>query len=400
MPLAVVVDRATASAAEIVAAALHDHKRAAIVGSRTFGKASIQAVVPARRRRWRVKLTIATYRTPNGARPARPWRAPGRAGAHALMVRRRRGGARCLVSDRRRAAARRLRRASAVGASSSRSRSSTRAAARARPSLGPRRRAGRARRRRGGAAERGSSSGSAARRHRCCCAALLVERGVARAFPRTRCDEARRASAASPTASTRAADLRDLDAVTVDPPDARDFDDAISVAREGDGVRVYVHIADVAVHVRRDGALDREAARRALSVYVPGQVEPMLPHELSTGVCACAGEVATGVRDGRGARRRRTARRAAFPAQPDPLPTRVSTTTRPTRSSTGAPAHAEAASCCARPIVSPRDLRARRFARGALAIGRASSPSSSPTVGSRARAGRRSRARTRWSRSS
>jgi carboxyl-terminal processing protease len=65
MPLVVVVDRATASAAEIVAAALSEHKRAKIVGTRTFGKASIQAVVPVAGG-GAVKLTVATYRTPNG----------------------------------------------------------------------------------------------------------------------------------------------------------------------------------------------------------------------------------------------------------------------------------------------------------------------------------------------
>jgi carboxyl-terminal processing protease len=65
MPLVVVVDRATASAAEIVAAALRDNKRAKIVGTRTFGKASIQAVV-AVPGGGAVKVTVATYRTPNG----------------------------------------------------------------------------------------------------------------------------------------------------------------------------------------------------------------------------------------------------------------------------------------------------------------------------------------------
>jgi carboxyl-terminal processing protease len=65
MPLVVVVDRATASAAEIVAAALSENKRAKIVGTRTFGKASIQAIV-AVPGGGAVKLTVATYRTPNG----------------------------------------------------------------------------------------------------------------------------------------------------------------------------------------------------------------------------------------------------------------------------------------------------------------------------------------------
>jgi carboxyl-terminal processing protease len=65
MPLVVVMDRATASAAEIVAAALSENKRAKTVGTRTYGKASIQAVVPVPGG-GAVKLTVATYRTPNG----------------------------------------------------------------------------------------------------------------------------------------------------------------------------------------------------------------------------------------------------------------------------------------------------------------------------------------------
>jgi carboxyl-terminal processing protease len=65
MPLVVVVDRATASAAELVAAALGENKRAKIVGTRTFGKSSIQAVVPVPGG-GAVKLTVAEYRTPNG----------------------------------------------------------------------------------------------------------------------------------------------------------------------------------------------------------------------------------------------------------------------------------------------------------------------------------------------
>jgi len=65
MPLVVVVDRATASAAELVAAALGENKRAKIVGTRTFGKSSIQAVVPVPGG-GAVKLTVAEYLTPNG----------------------------------------------------------------------------------------------------------------------------------------------------------------------------------------------------------------------------------------------------------------------------------------------------------------------------------------------
>ena len=82
------------------------------------------------------------------------------------------------------------------------------------------------------------------------------------------------------------ADLRDLLTFTIDPDGAKDFDDAISIRREGDGLRVWVHIADVARYVAAGSALDRDAAERALSVYVPGLVEPMLPERLSNGLCS------------------------------------------------------------------------------------------------------------------
>jgi ribonuclease R len=82
-------------------------------------------------------------------------------------------------------------------------------------------------------------------------------------------------------------DLRDLPTFTIDPPTAQDFDDAISAERlEDGGVRVWVHIADVAAHVRPGSHVDREAFRRSTSVYVPGLVEPMLPEALSNQACS------------------------------------------------------------------------------------------------------------------
>ena len=81
-------------------------------------------------------------------------------------------------------------------------------------------------------------------------------------------------------------DLRGLNAFTIDPESAKDFDDAISMALEGDGLRAWVHIADVAHHLPAGAALDRDAADRSFSVYVPGLVEPMLPEELSNDLCS------------------------------------------------------------------------------------------------------------------
>src|SRR2546421_3855294 len=81
-------------------------------------------------------------------------------------------------------------------------------------------------------------------------------------------------------------ELRGEFIVTVDPDDARDFDDAIHVEKIGGGWRLGVHIADVAAYVEPDSPLDREARRRGNSVYLPDRVVPMLPERLSNGVCS------------------------------------------------------------------------------------------------------------------
>ena len=81
-------------------------------------------------------------------------------------------------------------------------------------------------------------------------------------------------------------DLREEFIVTIDPDDARDFDDAIQVEKTDSGWRLGVHIADVAAYVEPGSALDREARRRGNSVYLPDRVIPMLPERLSNGVCS------------------------------------------------------------------------------------------------------------------
>lgn len=82
-------------------------------------------------------------------------------------------------------------------------------------------------------------------------------------------------------------DLRNLVTITIDPQDARDFDDAISLTRLEDGVvELGVHIADVAYFVQPESDLDVEARQRGNSVYLPGLVVPMLPELLSNGVCS------------------------------------------------------------------------------------------------------------------
>src|ERR1700756_1868226 len=81
-------------------------------------------------------------------------------------------------------------------------------------------------------------------------------------------------------------DLRHLPVFTIDPDDARDFDDAIHVVPIDDGWEVGVHIADVSHYVRPHSALDQEAYQRGNSVYLPDRVIPMLPERLSNGVCS------------------------------------------------------------------------------------------------------------------
>jgi ribonuclease R len=81
-------------------------------------------------------------------------------------------------------------------------------------------------------------------------------------------------------------DLRELEAYTIDPPDAKDFDDAVSVEVQSDGWKVYVHIADVTHYVHPDGPIDSEARFRSTSVYLPSGVLPMLPPKLSEDLCS------------------------------------------------------------------------------------------------------------------
>ncbi|MBK6952597.1 MAG: ribonuclease R [Crocinitomicaceae bacterium] len=118
--------------------------------------------------------------------------------------------------------------------------------------------------------------------------AILVSNGIKFTFPDEVLDEANQISINLPQEeiATRR-DFRSITTFTIDPVDAKDFDDAISVEfLENGNFRIGVHIADVAHYVTENSALDKEALIRGNSVYLVDSVVPMLPEHLSNGVCS------------------------------------------------------------------------------------------------------------------
>lgn len=119
---------------------------------------------------------------------------------------------------------------------------------------------------------------------------VKISQNVPGPFPELALEQARSLPAGPTEADIRGReDLRGLDFVTIDGKDARDFDDAIHVEKTADGFLLRVAIADVSHYVRPDarpGSLDAEALCRGNSWYFPRSVEPMLPRELSNGLCS------------------------------------------------------------------------------------------------------------------
>src|SRR4051794_41574475 len=106
---------------------------------------------------------------------------------------------------------------------------------------------------------------------------MLEDRQIRTGFSRRIEEEAAAATDRAKGLDFDRRDVRDLPTFTVDPASAHDFDDAVSASRTERGFRLWIHIADVAAHVRPGGALEKEARRRANSTYVPGRVPPKLP---------------------------------------------------------------------------------------------------------------------------
>ncbi|MDG2031243.1 MAG: VacB/RNase II family 3'-5' exoribonuclease [Phycisphaerales bacterium] len=123
--------------------------------------------------------------------------------------------------------------------------------------------------------------------------AVIADFGLATDFSTEVVDEARRAASEFDASSSEGPwenrlDLTGLLTFTIDPPDARDFDDAISLEydAENNEYELGVHIADVAHFVTMGGPLDKEGLKRGNSTYLPKRVLPMLPELLSNGVCS------------------------------------------------------------------------------------------------------------------
>ncbi|HOK23027.1 MAG TPA: ribonuclease R [Candidatus Hydrothermia bacterium] len=110
---------------------------------------------------------------------------------------------------------------------------------------------------------------------------VVAKYGLKEEFPKKVFDDIR-----SIKISGKREDLRNKYIITIDPKDAKDFDDAISVEKDGKLYLVGVHIADVSSYVAEDSKLDKEAMARGCSVYLIDKVIPMLPDELSSDLCS------------------------------------------------------------------------------------------------------------------
>lgn len=117
---------------------------------------------------------------------------------------------------------------------------------------------------------------------------IIRAHGLPEEFPKKVLEEAQKVAVPIPQEEIdRRLDIRDLNIFTIDGEDAKDLDDAISIERLSNGnFKLGVHIADVTHYVHEKSKLDKEALKRATSVYLVDTVIPMLPKTLSNGVCS------------------------------------------------------------------------------------------------------------------
>jgi ribonuclease R len=119
---------------------------------------------------------------------------------------------------------------------------------------------------------------------------VIHEYKLSTEFPKEVLQEAKKVAKQPITANGRR-DLRNQFTFTIDGADAKDLDDAITIEKTDDGIMLGIHIADVGYYVKKDSLIDIEAFERGTSVYFPDRVLPMLPQELSNGVCSLHPEV-------------------------------------------------------------------------------------------------------------
>ena len=117
--------------------------------------------------------------------------------------------------------------------------------------------------------------------------AILAQYGLPYKYPKRVEEAAEKIAAEIPQAEIdRREDFRDVFTCTIDPKDAKDFDDALSIRKEGNLYEVGVHIADVSHYVTEGSIIDREAEQRATSVYLVDRTIPMLPERLCNYICS------------------------------------------------------------------------------------------------------------------
>ena len=118
--------------------------------------------------------------------------------------------------------------------------------------------------------------------------AILRKFNLQTTFPQPVLEEAQAIPAeVGPKERKNRLDLRSVPTLTIDPDDAKDFDDALSLEHlGGKSIRIGIHVADVSAYVQPDTEIDREGQRRGNSTYLVGQVIPMLPESLSNGICS------------------------------------------------------------------------------------------------------------------